>query len=64
MEVGLRTSAKVKLASRCWEAGRGYHEIATVLQAVDLFDRLKLEAADTLSLHTDDPDCHGRWHIW
>jgi 4-diphosphocytidyl-2-C-methyl-D-erythritol kinase len=23
---------------------------------VDLFDRLKLEAADTLSLHTDDPD--------
>jgi 4-diphosphocytidyl-2-C-methyl-D-erythritol kinase len=27
-----------------------------VLQAVDLFDRLKLEAADTLSLHTDDPD--------
>jgi 4-diphosphocytidyl-2-C-methyl-D-erythritol kinase len=36
--------------------GDGYHEIATVLQAVDLFDRLKLEAADTLSLHTDDPD--------
>jgi 4-diphosphocytidyl-2-C-methyl-D-erythritol kinase len=35
--------------------GDGYHEIATVLQAVDLFDRLKMETADTLSLHTDDP---------
>ncbi len=34
----------------------GYHEIATVLQAVDLFDRLTVEAADTISLDTDDPD--------
>jgi 4-diphosphocytidyl-2-C-methyl-D-erythritol kinase len=34
----------------------GYHEIATVLQAVDLFDQIVVEAADTLSLHSDDPD--------
>jgi 4-diphosphocytidyl-2-C-methyl-D-erythritol kinase len=34
----------------------GYHEIATVLQAVDLFDRLTVDPAETLSLHTDDPD--------
>jgi 4-diphosphocytidyl-2-C-methyl-D-erythritol kinase len=36
--------------------GDGYHEIATVLQAVDLFDRLTMETADTLSLHVDDPE--------
>jgi 4-diphosphocytidyl-2-C-methyl-D-erythritol kinase len=57
VEVVLRTSAKVNLALEVLgKRGDGYHEIATVLQAVDLFDRLKLEAADTLSLHTDDPD--------
>jgi 4-diphosphocytidyl-2-C-methyl-D-erythritol kinase len=56
-EVVLRTPAKVNLALEVLgKRGDGYHEIATVLQAVDLFDRLKLEAADTLSLHTDDPD--------
>lgn len=53
----LRTSAKVNLALEVLgKRDDGYHEIATVLQAVDLFDRLKLETADTLSLHTDDPD--------
>ena len=36
--------------------GDGYHEIATVLQAVDLFDRLTMEMADILSLHADDPE--------
>jgi 4-diphosphocytidyl-2-C-methyl-D-erythritol kinase len=36
--------------------GDGYHEIATVLQAVDLFDRLTMETADILSLHADDPE--------
>lgn len=57
VEVVLRTSAKVNLALEVLgKRGDGYHEIATVLQAVDLFDRLKLEAADTLSMHTDDPD--------
>jgi 4-diphosphocytidyl-2-C-methyl-D-erythritol kinase len=56
-QVVLRTSAKVNLALEVLgKRGDGYHEIATVLQAVDLFDRLTLEAADTLSLHTDDPD--------
>jgi len=56
-QVVLRTSAKVNLALEVLgKRGDGYHEIATVLQAVDLFDRLKLEVADTLSLHTDDPD--------
>lgn len=52
----LRTSAKVNLALEVLgKRSDGYHEIATVLQAVDLFDRLKVEAADTLSLQTDDP---------
>ena len=33
----------------------GYHEISTVLQAVDLFDRLTVETADTISMETSDP---------
>ena len=57
LELVLRTSAKVNLALEVLrKRGDGYHEIATVLQAVDLFDRLKVEAAETLSLHTDDPE--------
>ena len=53
----LRTSAKVNLALEVLgKRGDGYHEIATVLQAVDLFDRLTVETADTLSLHADDPE--------
>jgi len=56
-ELVLRTSAKVNLALEVLgKRADGYHEIATVLQAVDLFDRIVVEAADTLSLHTDDPD--------
>ena len=53
----LRASAKVNLALEVLgKRGDGYHEIATVLQAVDLFDRLTVEAADTLSLRSDDPE--------
>lgn len=53
----LRTSAKVNLALEVLgKRGDGYHEIATVLQAVDLFDRLTVDPAETLSLHTDDPE--------
>jgi 4-diphosphocytidyl-2-C-methyl-D-erythritol kinase len=56
-ELVLRTSAKVNLALEVLgKRGDGYHEIATVLQAVDLFDRLTMETADILSLHADDPE--------
>lgn len=34
----------------------GYHELSTVLQAVDLFDRLVLQEDDALTLRTSDPD--------
>lgn len=34
----------------------GYHELSTVLQAVDLFDRMVLEEEDGLSLRAGDPD--------
>lgn len=34
----------------------GYHELSTVLQAVDLFDRLVLEEDETLALKTSDPE--------
>lgn len=52
----LRASAKVNLALEVLgKRSDGYHEIATVMQAVDLFDRLTLETAPTISLETDDP---------
>jgi 4-diphosphocytidyl-2-C-methyl-D-erythritol kinase len=52
----VQTSAKVNLALEVLsKRSDGYHEIATVMQAVDLFDRLTLEAAPTLSLEVDDP---------
>jgi 4-diphosphocytidyl-2-C-methyl-D-erythritol kinase len=51
----LRASAKVNLALEVLsKRSDGYHEIATVMQAVDLFDRLTLETAPTLSLEADD----------
>ncbi len=51
----LRTSAKVNLALEVLgKRDDGYHEIATVLQAVDLFDRLTVDPAETLSLQCDD----------
>jgi len=54
--VELRASAKVNLALEVLgKRSDGYHEIATVMHAVDLCDRLTLEAAPSISLHTDDP---------
>lgn len=51
-----RASAKVNLTLEVLgKRPDGYHEIATVLQAVDLFDRLTVEAAPTISFHADDP---------
>src|SRR5689334_4754438 len=51
----LRASAKVNLALEVLgKRDDGYHEIATVLQAVDLFDRLTVDPAETLSLKCDD----------
>ena len=51
----LQTSAKVNLVLEVLgKRPDGYHEIATVMQTVDLFDRLTLEAAPTISLETDD----------
>src|SRR2546427_7550217 len=53
----LRAAAKVNLALDV--LGRrddGYHEIATVMQAVDLSDRLVLEDADVLELRTTASD--------
>jgi len=53
----LNAAAKVNLALEV--LGRrddGYHEIATVMQAVDLSDRLVLEDADVLELRTTARD--------
>jgi 4-diphosphocytidyl-2-C-methyl-D-erythritol kinase len=65
MEVVLRTSAKVNLALEVLgKRGDGYHEIATVLQAVDLFDRLKLEAATPFQGPPTIPTCPPTMAIW
>jgi 4-diphosphocytidyl-2-C-methyl-D-erythritol kinase len=51
----VQASAKVNLAlDVLGKRADGYHEIATVMQAVDLFDRLTLEPAPTLTLEVDD----------
>ena len=52
----LRTPAKVNLTLEILgKRADGYHEISTVLQAVDLFDRLTVETADAISLEASDP---------
>jgi 4-diphosphocytidyl-2-C-methyl-D-erythritol kinase len=54
--LALSAAAKVNLTLEV--LGRradGYHEIATVMQTVDLADRLVLEEADTLELRTTAP---------
>ena len=52
----LRTSAKVNLVLEVLgKRGDGYHELSTVLQAVDLFDRLVLEEDEALTLRSSDP---------
>ncbi len=51
--VVLRASAKVNLALEVLgKRADGYHEIATVLHAVDLTDRIVLEDADAVALTT------------
>lgn len=52
----LQTSAKVNLALEVLGKRQdGYHELVTLLQAVDLSDRLVLEESETLTLTADDP---------
>jgi 4-diphosphocytidyl-2C-methyl-D-erythritol kinase len=51
----VQASAKVNLALEVLgKRPDGYHEIVTVMQAVDLCDRLTLEPAPTLTLEADD----------
>ncbi len=52
----LQTSAKVNLALEVLGKRQdGYHELVTLLQAVDLSDRLVLEENDAITLTTNDP---------
>jgi len=52
----LRASAKVNLVLEVLgKRPDGYHELSTVMQAVDLFDRLTVEAAATITLETNEP---------
>jgi 4-diphosphocytidyl-2-C-methyl-D-erythritol kinase len=52
-----RASAKVNLTLEVLaKRPDGYHEVATILQAVDLFDRVVMEEAPALEVQSDDPD--------
>lgn len=52
----LRAAGKVNLALEVLRRrSDGYHEIATVMQTVDLSDRLILEDADGLEVRTSAP---------
>src|SRR5689334_17473278 len=54
--VVLRAAAKVNLVLEVLgKRDDGYHELVTVMQAVDLSDRITLEDADVLELRCDAP---------
>lgn len=62
--IRLRAHAKVNLALEV--LGRrpdGFHELATVLQTVDLHDRLTLEPGPTLSLTCSPSDLEGEQNL-
>ena len=55
--MSLTAAAKVNLALEVLgKRADGYHELATVMQTVDLSDRLMLEDADELALTSSSPD--------
>ena len=54
--LAVRCPAKVNLVLRVLaRRDDGYHELDTVFQAIDLWDRLSLAPAETLSLECDQP---------
>ncbi len=57
----IETPAKVNLTLEVLgKRDDGYHEIASIMQAVSLFDRLTISTADHLSLTTDTPGLDTR----
>jgi len=55
-QITLWASAKVNLSlDVLGKRSDGFHEIATVMHAVDLHDRVTLKAAPTITLRADDP---------
>ena len=55
--VSIRTPAKINLLlhikGKRWD---GYHDIITIMQAVDLFDELLIERSDNLEIICSSPD--------
>ena len=41
----------------------GYHDVRTVLQTIDLADRLTFHPASALSLQCDDPSLNGETNL-
>ncbi len=53
----IKTPAKINLLLHVkGKRGDGYHDIITIMQAVDLFDELLIEKADTLEVICSSPD--------
>lgn len=63
---GLRISAYAKINLSLEVIGRredGYHDVATILQTVDLADTVTLRPSDTLTVECDDPTLSGEDNI-
>jgi len=58
-EVRVRVPAKINLALRVGKTrSDGYHELATVFQAVSLYDEVSASPADAISCHVTGTDAH------
>ena len=64
--MGLRINAYAKINLSLEVIGRrddGYHEIATILQTVDLADTVTLRTGDGLTVECDDASLSGEGNI-
>lgn len=56
-KISLRAPAKINLCLRVLgKRPDGYHEIESLMQAIDIFDEITLEKSETIELSCDDPD--------
>lgn len=55
-EISLKAPAKINLYLRVLgKRPDGYHEIESMMQAIDLYDEIKLEKSDSVEIVCDDP---------
>ncbi len=55
-EISLKAPAKINLYLRVLgKRADGYHEIESMMQAIDLYDEIKIEKSDSIEIVCDDP---------